>query len=712
MTPAAALDKLLPRWRSKLPPRFSPEFIDGFITRNRSALEAVVARAMLLRGVKRGAPPETSEAFAAYGRLVERERPKDADEDKAVLHRVRARLEKMKGRARVEPQAALLVYVEARAEAMLLRQAGWDAVPLLLREPAIAVVSGDVVVGVVDVLGALQIAAGFDRAEQLRADVEAAHAKVEALARELGESRFERFALGLWTRVRGTVPSEAPRATPLPYEVPPDAQTKSWRTEANLQAMRLVLSKEPGELTAEDLQVLARYSGWGGLSIEGVKAMIPAELVPESFGLIHEYYTPTVIADSIAELLCPLLPELAGNDGIVRALEPSAGIGRLIRAFSPRRCLALEVGGQIKKIAWTAIEFSKVSSTLLRALRPDVDLYHMPMERWIREEGPRFQGTTSLVVANPPYGERGVMAREDPDPAYKEKRAYAYFMRRALDLLVPGGIGAFLIPAGFMSGALSRELRTKLLRRHHLLGAYRIPSHDRKGRDTVPGASVVMDLVIWRSRGGELTDLDAADEFIADGDYFKSFPTHILGEEDGSFSGDDEAGTARSWRYQVTGDFRGFPPLTPRPVCTSCVLTTIATATVGTYQTVTAESDSASVSDELRPAVELGQRVGRYLVAVGADETDKVAQLWRELHTALVDFAASFGNPWSSKPLRELAEGRKLPAAQKILGRVRKVRRAIEAALREAPRIEPRFTGQPDDVVAQAEAHLPAARVP
>jgi hypothetical protein len=697
MTPAAALDKLLPRWRAKLPARFSSEYIDAFIARNRTALEAVVARAMKLRGVKRGAAPETPEAFVAYGRLVERERPKDAEDDKAVLRRMRARIEKKKS------HATMLVHVEARATAMLLRTAGWDAVPLLLREPAIGVIVGKTVVGVVDVAGALHVAADFDRSEQLQSDLEAAQAKVAALTRDLGENNFDRFALGLWARVRGAVPAAARVTPPLP-DMPPDAQTKGWRTEANLQAMRLVLSKEPGELTAEDLQILAQYSGWGGLSIESVKAGMPAELVPESFGLIHEYYTPTVIAESIAELLCPLLPELAGNDGIVRALEPSAGIGRLIRAFSPRRCLALEVGGQIKKIAWTAIEFSKVSSTLLRALRPDVDLYHMPMERWIREEGPRFQGTTSLVVANPPYGERGVMAREDPDPAYKEKRAYAYFMRRALDLLVPGGVGAFLIPSGFLSGTLSRELREKILRRHHLLGAYRIPSHDRKGRDTVPGASVVMDLVIWRSRGGELTDLDPADEFIADGDYFKTFPAHILGTEDGSFSGDDEAGTARSWRYQVTGEFRGFPPLAPRPVCTSCVLTTIATGDAGTYQTVTAGTDSASasVSDELRPAVELGQRVGRYLVAVGADEADKAAQLWPELHAALVDFAATFGNPWSSKPLRELAEGRKLPAAQKILGAFKKTG-AIVAALRDEPRIESRFSGQPDDVVAQAE---------
>ncbi len=698
MTPAAALDKLLPRWRAKLPPRFTPEFVDAFVARNRSALETVVTRAMMLRKVKRGAPPESVDAFVAYGRLVERERPRDADDDKVVLQRMRARAEKRK------TNTTILVHVELRATAILLRAAGWDAVMLLLREPAIGVVADNAVGGVVDVRGVLHAAPQFGRAEKLQSDLEAAQAKVAALVRDIGLNNFDRFALGIWARARGAAPSEAPLVTPPPSDMPPDAQTKKWRTEANLQAMRLVLAKEPGELTAEDLQIIAQYSGWGGLSIESVKAMIPAELVPESFGLIHEYYTPTVVAESIAELLCPLLPELAGNDGIVRALEPSAGIGRLVRAFSPRRCLALEVGGQIKKIAWTAVEFSKVSSVLLRALRPDVDLYHMPLERWIREEGSRFQGTISLVVANPPYGERGVMAREDPDPAYKEKRAYAYFMRRALDLLVPGGVGAFLIPSGFLSGNLSRELREKLLRRHHLLGAYRIPSHDQKGRDTVPGASVVMDLVIWRSRGGELTDLDPADEFIADGDYFKTFPTHILGTEDGSFSGDDEAGTARSWRYQVTGEFRGFPPLAPRPVCTSCVLTTIVAENAGTYQTVTTgpDSASASVGDELRPAVDLGQRVGRYLVAVGADEADKAAQLWPELYAALVDFSATFGNPWDSKPLRELAEGRKLPAAQKILGAFEKTG-AIVAALRDEPRIEPRFSGQPDDVVAQAE---------
>ena len=49
MTPAVALDKVLTRWRAKLPAHYTPEFIDGFIHRNRAALEAVVEQAMMLR---------------------------------------------------------------------------------------------------------------------------------------------------------------------------------------------------------------------------------------------------------------------------------------------------------------------------------------------------------------------------------------------------------------------------------------------------------------------------------------------------------------------------------------------------------------------------------------------------------------------------------------------------------------------------------------
>src|SRR5688572_9910953 len=128
MTPAMALDKLLPRWRAKLPARYASEFIDGFIQRNRAALEAVVERAMMLRRVKQGEPPRNPDEFAIYGKLVERERPRDQESDDQIFKRILARRERMKARGRVTPEVAANNYIVDRATAMLLRQVGWDVV--------------------------------------------------------------------------------------------------------------------------------------------------------------------------------------------------------------------------------------------------------------------------------------------------------------------------------------------------------------------------------------------------------------------------------------------------------------------------------------------------------------------------------------------------------------------------------------------------------
>ena len=97
--------------------------------------------------------------------------------------------------------------------------------------------------------------------------------------------------------------------------------------------------------------------------------MNPAAFLPETFDLLHAYYTPSVLADAIADAVCPLLPSLNGTTASVRALEPSAGIGHLVRAFSGKR--------------------------------------------WSTDGGSRQQGTFHLIVSNPPYGERDA---EGPGP--------------------------------------------------------------------------------------------------------------------------------------------------------------------------------------------------------------------------------------------------------------------------------------------------------
>jgi hypothetical protein len=158
-------------------------------------------------------------------------------------------------------------------------------------------------------------------------------------------------------------------------------------------------------------------------------------------------------------------------------------------------------------------------------------------------------------VSNPPYGIRGASIAEDPDRAYREKMAYHYFLRRGLDLLAPDGIGVFLVPGGFLTSRTAGfvALREKVLKRHHLAAAFRLPSMRPNGREAIfPGAMLVTDLLFFRARGGELSEVDDADRGVpAD-----------LAAEDVAGTGErttrprPRAGATRSWASS-----RGCPSL-------------------------------------------------------------------------------------------------------------------------------------------------------
>ncbi|MSQ02943.1 MAG: hypothetical protein EXR71_13825 [Myxococcales bacterium] len=246
--------------------------------------------------------------------------------------------------------------------------------------------------------------------------------------------------------------------------------------------------------------------------------------------------------------MAPLVPSLPHDGDTVHALEPSAGIGRFLRAFEP-----------VPGITWHAVEWSELSARMLA-----------PFERWVREKGPAATGRLGLVVSNPPYGIRGASIAEDPDRTYREKMAYHYFLRRGLDLLAPDGLGVFLVPAGFLTSRTSQfvALREKVLKRHHLAAAYRLPSINEKRREAIfPGAMLVTDVLFFRARGGQLDAVDSADEAIVSGGYFKEFPRHILGREVGDDHGEDDQTAKPRWGYQVQGEFTGLLALVERPIC-------------------------------------------------------------------------------------------------------------------------------------------------
>ena len=471
----------------------------------------------------------------------------------------------------------------------------------------------------------------------------------------------------------------------------PELWSPARRTAANLAAMTLLARRSPGALSDADLRVLLGYSGWGGLSIEEAAGKFPPGVpVPDPAGLIHEFYTPSRVCRAVAAAVQPWLGSLV-RGGEILALEPSAGIGRFIHAFT---------GAGFEAIRWHAAEMSPLSAAILRAARPDVALYEGPFEGWVAGHAHAVDGKLGLVVSNPPYGIRGPSAMQDPDKATRdEKVAYAYFMRRALGLLRPDGVGVFLVPSGFLTGqgARSQRLRSSILLRHHLTAAFRLPSK------LFPGAMLVTDLLFFRARAGSLSEVDAADTDIAAGRYFEQFPGHILGREVGKPGDDEDQTVAPRWGYQVIGEFEGLPPFEERPSCSACSVVAEAERLVGPSRPRTGverriTADLTGLPTDAQIAAGLGVRVDEYLSMVARGDP-RVADAWPELRAALAAWVASYGNPHEHRLIVERA--RDVAAFSRFLAGFA-ADGGLSAALAKPVRVERAWLGKPEDVLGQA----------
>ena len=477
----------------------------------------------------------------------------------------------------------------------------------------------------------------------------------------------------------------------VPQEKAPELWTAGQRTKANLKAMALAAQIRPEKMTPQDRQALALYSGWGGLSINKVASQFPAGFpVPETRGLIHEYYTPSKVVNEIARAITPLLPSLERN-GKILALEPAAGIGRFLSATHTPA---------FKKVDWTVVEWSQLSARMLQAMRPDLRVYNAPFERWISLNEADFTGKISLILSNPPYGPRGAAIAEDTVRSYREKKAYAYFLRRSLDLLTEGGLGVFLVPAGFLSGQSKAlvSLRKKVLLRHHLATAYRLPS------GIFPGANLVTDLLFFRARGGALPEVDAQDRFILDGRYFEDFQSHILGKEVGKTNAADDQTKKPRWGYEVVGEFTKLPDLVERPLCSTCVIP--APATVKRTKKAQGLSRNIEKSEalpkDLEDAESLGLRVDTYLKLASSGDSLDAANLYPELLDALKAWTASYGNAWRHNDLITLSKTS--TTASRFLSAWTQGGKLIKG-LQKAPNFIRRYRGETNDVFGLAD-HL------
>ena len=220
MKPAEVLERMLPRWRARISARDASADVDGFIRRHGAALEALVAQVLRARGGER---PDTAEDFAAYDPIVARERRRDAGTDKAVLEQLMQQVDADFRRGHREQLILTnygLEYVETRAEAIVLRAYGWDAVPLLLVRPALAVVAAGMTVALRDWFGRIAIhPARRGTLNHLHFDIDRVETQVQDLRQALNlphdtKERLARHAQALWKRARAAAKQRVPRSAP------------------------------------------------------------------------------------------------------------------------------------------------------------------------------------------------------------------------------------------------------------------------------------------------------------------------------------------------------------------------------------------------------------------------------------------------------------------------------------------------------------------
>ncbi|MDR6218450.1 helicase-related protein [Deinococcus soli (ex Cha et al. 2016)] len=208
--------------------------------------------------------------------------------------------------------------------------------------------------------------------------------------------------------------------------------TPSTRRAWNERAVSL-LSAPAETLTPDERAELARYSGWGGTGVGASTS---------------EYYTPPALSEAITALVRPLLPARP------TVLEPSCGTGTFLS----------HLRGDV-----TAVELSPESAAIAQRLFPDVTVHQQSFEQyWLNNRHRRFD----LVIGNPPYGPRPTNGYDLPG----DIEAARYFLRRALDLTVSGGIVALLMPYGLARSRGDTHRRERILAHADVLGIYGLPT--------------------------------------------------------------------------------------------------------------------------------------------------------------------------------------------------------------------------------------------
>ena len=259
------------------------------------------------------------------------------------------------------------------------------------------------------------------------------------------------------------------------------------RIEANIKAIELAqqLIDSGEQATEKQMQVLRKFSGWGGLgkafsdSLYSVQLqnILGAEAYQDAVMSANSaYYTPAYVVDTLWDIA----EQLGFKGGNI--LEGSAGIGNILGQMP----INISERSDIH-----AIEIDGTSGNILSLLYPDakVDIQGFEQTRIPN-------GSVDLAITNVPFvtGLRVNDTTGDKDLSKKFHNIHDFCIAKNVRKLREGGLGIFITSNGTLDN--SKQLRDWIVSEGgaDFIGAFRM------NNKTFGGTGVTSDIIVIRKR--------------------------------------------------------------------------------------------------------------------------------------------------------------------------------------------------------------------
>ncbi len=264
------------------------------------------------------------------------------------------------------------------------------------------------------------------------------------------------------------------------------------RYRANIKAIKLLKELQAKQeilkgdyyATLKEQEILAQFSGWGGLEsyfkkdqhpeeFEELKALLTKDEFRRAYLSARDaYYTPKLVIDSIYQALDQLG---FNNDSHQKEIfEPSLGTGKFI-AHAPSD----------KNYRFMGTELDPISANISQFLYPNQVIQNTALENH------QFYQDYDAFVGNPPYGNHKIYSFYDKE--LSNESVHNYFLGKAIKELKDDGIGAFVVSSWFMD-AKNPKMREHIAKNATFLGAIRLPNSVFKAT----GAEVASDIVFFK----------------------------------------------------------------------------------------------------------------------------------------------------------------------------------------------------------------------